>query len=91
MPCHFDQNPQNGDLLIPDLHAIVTIYGAENVCGAVGRQLRNLGEGGLAKFSARYVAGRQVHHAARRLLVQSGNIYVVEWIAEGRVTKLKKI
>jgi hypothetical protein len=30
MPCHFDQNPQNRDLLIPDLHAIVTIYGTEN-------------------------------------------------------------
>jgi hypothetical protein len=37
------------------------------------------------------VAGRQVLHAACRVLDLDGNIFVVEWIAEGRVTKLKKI
>jgi hypothetical protein len=37
-PCHVDQNPQNGDLLIPDLHAIITIDGAE------GKPMVQLGE-----------------------------------------------
>jgi hypothetical protein len=92
MPCHFDQNPQNGDLLIPDLHAVVTIYGYDN------KPVVQLGDNygiwekqGWPNFPRdTWQPGKFITpHAACWDL--EANLYVVEWIAEGRVTKLKKL
>jgi len=92
MPCHFDQNRQNGDLLVPDLHAVVTICGSDN------KPVVQLGDNygvwqkpGWPNFPRdTWQPGRFITpHAACWDL--QGNIYVVEWIAEGRVTKLRKV
>lgn len=91
-PCHFDQNPKNGDLLIPDLHGVVTIYGRDN--RAVAQLGDNYGvwerEGWPNLPRNTWQAGKFITpHAACWDLEE--NIYVVEWIAEGRVTKLRKV
>jgi DNA-binding beta-propeller fold protein YncE len=91
MPCHFDQNRRNGDLLVPDLHGVVTICGKDN------RPVVQLGDNygiwqkpGWPNFPRdTWEAGKFITpHAACWDLEE--NIYVVEWIAEGRVTKLRK-
>jgi DNA-binding beta-propeller fold protein YncE len=92
MPCHFDQNARNGDLLIPDLHAVVTICGKDN------RPVVHLGDNqgiwskeGWPNFPRdTWEPGKFITpHAA--CWDHDENIYVVEWIAEGRVTKLRKV
>jgi hypothetical protein len=92
MPCHFDQNPENGDLLIPDLYGVVTIYGRDNKpVVLLGDNYGIWEKKGWPDFPRdTWQPGKFITpHAACWDL--EGNIYVVEWIAEGRVTKLKKL
>jgi hypothetical protein len=90
-PCHFDQAP-NGDLLIPDLWGVVTIYDKNN------KAVTQLGDNqgvwekkgwpNLPRDS--WQTGKFISpHAA--CWDKHGDIYVVEWIGEGRVTKLRKV
>ncbi|MBI4559942.1 MAG: hypothetical protein HY706_20315 [Candidatus Hydrogenedentes bacterium] len=89
-PCHFDQREQ--DLLIPDLHGRVTIFDKDN------KLIAHLGDNpGVEKqqgypnlphdqrFPGKFISP----HAA--IWDRSGNIYVVEWINDGRVTKLRRV
>jgi hypothetical protein len=89
-PAHFDI--RGSELLVPDLHARVTIFDKDN------RVLAHLGynpewtKQALEGFQMRrdpkqWQAGRFVHpHDA--CYDRDGNIFVVEWVATGRVTKL---
>lgn len=86
MPCHFDQRA--GMLLVPDLKARVTLLDQEN------KLLCHLGDG--EDFSLReqprdkFVPGKFIApHAA--CFDSQGNIFVVEWVEVGRVTKLRKV
>lgn len=86
-----------GDLLlVPDLHARVTILGADN------KPIVHLGDDPVwrekvlaDKFAMRakrneWLPGRFVHpHDA--CFDRDDNIFVVEWVATGRVTKLVKV
>jgi hypothetical protein len=91
-PAHFDIR---GDvLLVPDLHARVTLFDKNNkVIAHLGddRQ-RILGD---KKFAIRsdprkWVAGKFVHpHDA--CYDKDGNIFVVEWVHTGRVTLLRRL
>lgn len=89
-PCHFDQ--RGGDLLIPDLFGRVTILDREN------RLVTHLGDNpGVEKLegypnlpAASRVPGKFISpHAA--CWDADGNIYVVEWISDGRITKLRRV
>jgi DNA-binding beta-propeller fold protein YncE len=89
-PCHFDI--RGDDLLIPDLHGRVTICGREN------QLLTHLGDNPGVQTQSGYpnlphekrIPGRFISpHAA--IWDSDGNIYVVEWISDGRVTKLRKL
>ncbi|MBI5758563.1 MAG: twin-arginine translocation signal domain-containing protein [Planctomycetales bacterium] len=94
-PAHFDIR---GDvLLVPDLHARVTLLGKDNkVIAHLGYDpdwtKQVLGDG---KFPVRgnpslWQNGRFVHpHDA--CYDKDGNIFVVEWVPTGRVTKLRKV
>ena len=94
-PAHFDI--RGTDLLVPDLHARVTIMDKDN------KVITHLGydqawtdqvlDGGKLTMRGKpeRVAKRPVHPSARRLLRQDGNIFVVEWVPTGRVTKLRKV
>ncbi|GIU78687.1 MAG: hypothetical protein KatS3mg005_1925 [Bryobacteraceae bacterium] len=89
LPCHFDHRGRT--LLVPDLEARVTLLDGED------RLITHLGEdpsgawGELRKQPReRFPAGRFIcPHSA--CFDAEGNIFVVEWVEAGRVTKLQKI
>ena len=86
-PCHFHQH--NGVLLIPDLESRVTLFDKNN------KLIAHLGDGGhfgplRAKPRSEFIAGKFIApHSA--YFDQDGNIFVVEWVEVGRVTKLRKL
>ncbi len=91
-PAHFDIH---GDLLlVPDLHARVSIFDRDN------KPIVHLGDDAawieeVKKFKVRadeklWQPGKFVHpHDA--CFDRSGNIFVVEWVETGRVTLLRKL
>lgn len=85
-PCHFDQRGKL--LLVPDLEARVTILDADD------KLVVHLGDGenfGLRdKPREQFVPGKFIApHSA--CFDHDGNIFVVEWVEVGRVTKLRKV
>lgn len=93
-PAHFDI--RGSELLVPDLHARVTILDKDN------RVVIHLGYDPewTARVTAKgfpirqdpklWEAGRFVHpHDA--CYDKDGNIFVVEWVPTGRVTKLRRV
>lgn len=89
-PCHFDQ--QGHDLLIPDLYGRVTILNKDN------QVITHLGEDPAVEEREGYpnlphadrVPGKFISpHGA--CWDNTGNIFVAEWIEDGRITKLKRI
>jgi len=91
-PAHFDIK---GDvLLVPDLHARVSLFDKDNKAIAhLGDDPEWIAEVKKMKIRsnpAEWRAGRFVHpHDA--CFDQEGNIYVVEWVSTGRVTRLSKL
>ncbi len=88
LPCHFDE--RSGDLLVPDLAARVTIMDKDN------KVIVHLGEGGddwkdlRTKPRENFIPGKFIcPHSA--CWDHAGNIFVVEWVEIGRVTKLRKV
>jgi DNA-binding beta-propeller fold protein YncE len=88
-PCHFDQ--KGHDLLVPDLHGRVTIFDKDN------KLITHLGDTPGVEKTPGYpnlpheqrVPGQFISpHSA--IWDRHGNIYVVEWISDGRVTKLRR-
>ncbi len=91
-PAHFDI--RDDVLLVPDLHARVSLFDAEN------RPLVHLGDDAewiaeVKKLEVRLhpercPAGKFIHpHDA--CFDAEGNIFVAEWVPAGRVTKLRKV
>ena len=89
-PCHFSQ--RGTDLLIPDLHGRVTIFDKDN------KLITHLGENPGVEKAQGYpnlspelrVAGKFISpHGAT--WDRAGNIFVAEWVSDGRVTKLRHI
>ena len=89
-PCHFDR--RGDELYIPDLHGRVTIFDREN------RLITHLGDNPDVWKRKGWpniphddrVAGKFISpHAA--CVDAEGNIYVVEWISDGRVTRLRRV
>ncbi|MBI5086372.1 MAG: hypothetical protein HZB13_17475 [Acidobacteria bacterium] len=89
LPCHFDQ--RKGLLLVPDLEARVTLMDKDN------RVLAHLGDdesntwGKLRKEPReKFIPGKFIcPHSA--CFDKDGNIFVVEWVEVGRVTKLRRL
>lgn len=86
-PCHFDI--RGSELLIPDLKSRVTLFDRDN------KLIVHLGDGGdfvgiRDKDRSAFTPGKFVApHSA--IFDSHGNIFVVEWVEVGRVTKLRKI
>ncbi len=90
LPCHFDE--RDGLVVIPDLHGRVTLMDRGNQIVA------HLGDSNAPKWSnplrtgprENFVPGQfiQPHGAC---FDRAGNIFVVEWVEVGRVTKLRKV
>ncbi len=84
-PCHFHTH---GDmLLVPDLKSVITLLDGDN------KVITQLGDGdpsGLRGHPRKdFIPGKFVHpHSAKFL--HNGDILVVEWVPQGRVTLLKR-
>jgi sugar lactone lactonase YvrE len=89
LPCHFDIY-KNGDLLIPDLARRVTILDKNNNLAVhLGEGLDDWGER-RKKSRDHFLRGKFIcPHGA--CYDREGNIFVVEWVEIGRVTKLQKV
>jgi hypothetical protein len=89
MPCHFDV--RGSDMLIPDLRGRITILDKDNK--AVAEIFDNpnpkfRANNGVPK--AQWADGQFIcPHGA--IWDSKGDIYVVEWVAPGRVTKLRHV
>jgi hypothetical protein len=90
LPCHFDEH--DGTVVVPDLHGRVTLLDRGNAIVA------HLGDSGSPEWnnplrrepSDKFIPGRFIcPHGA--CFDRDGNIYVVEWVEVGRVTKLRKV
>jgi hypothetical protein len=89
LPCHFDV--RGTDMLIPDLRGRITILDKDNNAAAQlfdnpdpGRREKN----GLPMTA--WADGQFIcPHGA--IWDSKGDIYVVEWVAPGRVTKLRHV
>jgi|SRR5579875_626277 len=88
-PCHFDQ--RGDELLIPDLWGRVTIFDKDN------HLVTHLGDNpGVWEQPGWPNLPRENWQAGKFISPHSacwdadGNIYVVEWIAKGRVSKLRR-
>jgi len=89
-PCHFDQRGE--DLLVPDLFGRVTILDKDN------KVIVHLGEDPGVQTRDGYpnlppeqrIPGKFISpHMA--IWDRAGNIFVTEWIEDGRVTKLRRL
>lgn len=89
-PCHFGFNA-NGDVVLPDLFARVTLLDKDN------KVITQLGDDSGSNYMGtrkltrdHFTPGKFVcPHGA--CFDQNGNIFVVEWVEVGRVSKLRKV
>jgi hypothetical protein len=90
LPCDFDE--RQGLVVIPDLHGRVTLIGRDNAI------LAQLGDSNAANWNnplrreprEKFIPGEFIcPHGA--CFDRAGNIFVVEWVEVGRVTKLRKV
>jgi hypothetical protein len=90
LPCHFNYF-KNGDVVIPDLGARVTLMDRNN------QVIEHLGDDSATKWRDtrkltrdHFTPGKFVcPHGA--CFDHAGNVFVVEWVEVGRVTKLRKV
>lgn len=90
LPCHFSVF-KNGDVVIPDLGARVTLLDRGNkVITHLGEDPSNTWKELRKKPRENFVPGKFVcPHGA--CFDHAGNIFVVEWVEVGRVSKLRKV
>jgi len=89
-PCHFHYF-KNGDMVVPDLGARVTVMDKNN------QVIEHLGDDSASEYRKtrtmsrdRFTPGKFVcPHGA--CFDHDGNIFVVEWVEVGRVTKLRRV
>ena len=89
-PCYFDIY-KNGDVVVPDLFARVTLMDKDN------KIITNLGDDSESKYMETRKMTRD-HFKPGKFVCphgacfdHTGNIFVVEWVEVGRVTKLTKV
>lgn len=89
-PCHFSYS-KNGDTVIPDLGARVTLLGPDN------KVIEHLGDDSATEWRKTRVMARDKFTPGKFVAPHGacfdhkGNIFVVEWVEVGRVTKLRRV
>jgi hypothetical protein len=90
LPCHFDE--RGGNVVIPDLHGRITILDKSNQIAT------HLGDSNAPEWNnplrreprEKFIPGQFIcPHGA--CFDHEGNVFVVEWVEVGRVTKLRKV
>jgi len=90
LPCHFDEH--QGLVVIPDLHGRVTLIDAKNeIVSHLGDSQNPEWNNPLRREPReKFIPGQFIcPHGA--CFDHHGNIFVVEWVEVGRVTKLRKV
>ena len=90
LPCHFDEH--KGLVVIPDLHGRVTLMNRKNelVAHLGDSNAENWNNPLRTKPRDAFIPGQFIcPHGA--CFDRDGNIFVVEWVEVGRVTKLRKV
>jgi len=88
-PCHFDRRGEV--MVVPDLWARVTLIDRSNAV------IAHLGEAGIDSWKSIRAGARESFPAGKFVCPhgacfdRDGNIYVVEWVEIGRVTKLRRV
>jgi hypothetical protein len=88
-PCHFSEH--KGLMVVPDLFAKVVVIDAQNAVVA------ELGDNGPDSWKALRTGPRDAFPSGKFVCPHGaafdrhGNIFVVEWVEVGRVTKLRKV
>jgi hypothetical protein len=90
LPCHFNFN-RNGDAVVPDLGARVSLFDKDN------NVIEHLGDDSQSKWSDTRKLSRD-HFTPGKFVCphgacfdHEGNIFVVEWVEVGRVSKLTRV
>jgi len=90
MPCHFNFF-KNGDVVVPDLGARVTLMDKQN------KVIAHLGDDSAGPWRETRKLSRD-HFTPGKFVCphgacfdHKGNIFVVEWVEVGRVTKLRRV
>jgi hypothetical protein len=90
MPCHFNFS-KNGDVVVPDLGARVTLMDQHN------QVIEQLGDDSASPWRDTRKLSRD-HFTPGKFVAphgacfdHKGNIFVVEWVEVGRVTKLRRV
>ena len=90
LPCHFDEH--QGMVVVPDLHGRVTLLAQDNAI------VEHLGDSNAENWNnplrreprEKFIPGQFIcPHGA--CFDHHGNIFVVEWVEVGRVTKLRRV
>ena len=80
-------------LLVPELHARVTLLGVNNeVVARLGDDVERVTKKvkGVRNDSGKWLPGKFVHpHDA--CFDADGNIFVAEWVSTGRITRLRRL
>ena len=90
LPCHFNVF-RNGDVVVPDLGARVTLLDSNN------QVLEHLGDDSQSKWRETRTLSRDHFTPGKFVCPHSacfdhtGNIFVVEWVEVGRVTRLRHV
>jgi hypothetical protein len=88
-PCHFSE--RQGVFVIPDLGARVTLIDRDN------KVIEHLGDDSSSEWRKTRVMARDAFKPGKFVAPHgasfdhAGNIFVVEWVEVGRVTKLRKV
>jgi len=90
LPCHFDE--RGGIVVIPDLHGRVTLIDRDN------EVIEHLGDSNAPNWNNPLRGGVRENFIPGQFICphgacfdHEGNIFVVEWVEVGRVTKLRKV
>jgi hypothetical protein len=90
LPCHFNYF-RNGDTVVPDLGARVTLFDRND------RVIEHLGDDSATKWGETRKLSRD-HFTPGKFVCphgacfdHDGNLFVVEWVEVGRVTKLRRV
>ena len=89
LPCHFSE--RKGVFVIPDLGARVTLMDRDN------KVIEHLGDDSASDWKKTRVMARDAFKPGKFVAPHgasfdhAGNIFVVEWVEVGRVTKLRKV
>lgn len=91
-PCCFSQSAK-GDLLVPDLFAFINIYDGNDqpIALRLGDNQHNIvGHDGWPNVPVDKITDGKFNSPHGGCFDSHGNIYIVEWIATGRITKLTR-